>query len=638
METNLDERPVIRTLGASDAIFITSSSEIEFLKTSGLVAFQDAWLIPLSFDALGSALRSGHPKIFDHLSLVDFDLCVKGYHRFEAQSKSWLSELGLAFEVDGIDIVARDAPSQFLLFSQASYIESLAARAIAGLALIETFYVLTSPEPLVLDFYFDSDTAAAVVQFVCQRSKRACKTVPMTGRRLKFAAFPERPFLGRKANHTGAQTSQTDFSVFKVGMCPGGMADYQSVAEEVRRLGYQSLIFNSSWGLEWGLGNRAGETLLDLAALAQPSDDGTKARLSRIWNELNLKRGQSSLIDAVIRNPYLDYQLRYVVTERWLRLASLARAATKAAKEIPLELFICCELSHDEGAILAAAYRNAGAKILVVPHSGWPCDRTWSHWNPADTAVTRTRSAADRLRRVSKVSRTFVLGSTPPEAVVKAKKRAVTDRRIVVVLTNALELLDTPFVAPSDHVKSMSIFCGMPEHLSSKILIAVRAKPGVLSEDTILYKRLAGISEESVTFLNGLTFSECLQLADCVVGMNLPTSGYFEILECGVPLIHVQMAEVTTKHPDLPPTVVQQVTKAEDLWPRIESVLFDPDFREQTIERQRQFIQLDLTPNFEAGSSPLQSVIQHLMAENRGPRGKISRFFSRLRSKFIAKP
>jgi hypothetical protein len=191
-------------------------------------------------------------------------------------------------------------------------------------------------------------------------------------------------------------------------------------------------------------------------------------------------------------------------------------------------------------------------------------------------------------------------------------------------MTNALELNGVPFVDLHRHLETVSKLAMVPPFLQPRIKVCIRAKPGVLGEDPMLYKVLSGAPEESLTLLQGLSFAEMLQVADCVVGVNLPTSGYFDIMEQRVPLIHVQAARVATLHPDLPAETIGLITDMEDVWPAIEAVLFDEDRRRQLLQIQQQFISIDRQPDMDAGEDPVGSVLRNLLATRDRASGRAS--------------
>src|SRR5262249_37965036 len=147
-----------------------------------------------------------------------------------------------------------------------------------------------------------------------------------------------------------------------------------------------------------------------------------------------------------------------------------------------------------------------------------------------------------------------------------------------------------------------------------------------LGEDPILYRELCGFPSESLTFLDGLDFSQSVEVADCVVGLNLPTTGYYEVMRKGVPLIHVQTADVITLEPDLPPEIVPRITDLEGIWPAIESVLFDERQRRKVLEMQERFVAADFRPAISGCGEPVEALFRRLLGSRIRP--TINRFLS----------
>jgi hypothetical protein len=185
-----------------DAIFVTDAVQIEFLKSASNTSLREGWMFPLSTQAYAPILRLGHTRVRSYFELVDFAECKRWYsNRALECSKTWLKELDLEFQFEGIDIAKLDAPCQFHLFIHAIYIAKTAERLILATPEIETFYVIEAGQRLPLDFYFDSDVPAAVLRFVCERLSRPVRTIVMKRRpRYVFPAFQRRPITNARAD------------------------------------------------------------------------------------------------------------------------------------------------------------------------------------------------------------------------------------------------------------------------------------------------------------------------------------------------------------------------------------------------------------------------------------------------------
>jgi hypothetical protein len=205
----------------------------------------------------------------------------------------------------------------------------------------------------------------------------------------------------------------------------------------------------------------------------------------------------------------------------------------------------------------------------------------------------------------------------------------------VLLLTNGFELNCFPLTALDSHFETLSFIRQIPESLKHRVLMVIRTKPGEWGDNPILYRELCGFPSESLTFLDGLDFSQCVSVADCVVGINLPTSGYFEVLRKGVPLIHVQTADVISLEPDLPPETIQRVTEIQGIWPAIEAVLFDERQRRKVLEIQGRFVAADFRPTVSGRGDPVEALLRQLLGLRSRP--MLNGFLSVIRQRILCR-
>ena len=231
-------------------------------------------------------------------------------------------------------------------------------------------------------------------------------------------------------------------------------------------------------------------------------------------------------------------------------------------------------------------------------------------WTPGKYDVAGGRACIEKLLLESN-SRKHKTARGRAHCEQEMRRRAPQDCGIV---TSACEVNCFPSTALDSHFGTLSFIRRIPESLKDRILVVIRTKPGLLGDNPILYRELCGFPLESLTFLDGLDFSQSVSVADCVVGINLPTSGYFEVLRKGVPLIHVQTADVISLQPDLPPEIVQRITELQGIWPTIEAVLFDEQQRRKILETQGKFVAADFRPAVSGREIPSKHVFGNSLA------------------------
>lgn len=604
---------------AHDAVFLTDEAQLAFLNKDTNTTFHSCRLLPVSIQALAAAIRSGNSRLEPYFLHIDFVECRRGYeHEARKQSVSWLKELGLEYLVEGLDIAELDASNQFLFFLTAAYLERTAQSIIRSLPDIQTFYVVTGQTPLPLDFYFDSDVPSAILRFVCERLGRNVCEIHVQDRQYVFPYFKQRP-IGASIAAASAPPLHARHGK-RAGFVPATVANTQQIADALSEMGWQTLLFESGWqSAALFLDSR-----VEIRSLhPEPALDASAAAdLSALWQTVERRLPQSSLSPGITQNPRLRFQFQYIIEKRWRWYAAMVRAARRLVAHTTLDVFIHSDHFTAEGAILAHFYRRQGTPIIVAPHSAWPCDPNWSVRQSSDFGIAFRHSAAQRLQQTSRM-RVFVTGPPHPVVYRSLVRSSETDapvttrhksqgRKIIVVITNALELLCVPSTDLLPHFRTLSVLAQVPPALQDQVMLAIRAKPRPLGEDPIVYQALSGFTPENINLLDGLSFSECVRLADCVVSVNVPTTGFFEVMELGIPLLHIQTTRVLAMQPDLPPGVTAAVTADAEIWPAIAALLFDATKRASVLRTQREFVQNDRKSRISAVDRPLQLILDEV--------------------------
>jgi hypothetical protein len=611
---------------SKDVIVVTDQVQVDWLSREFGPDLRDAEIYPISLQAHSAALRLGIGRTRHTFGNSDFCACdQKARAEMFRFSQHWLQELGLNFSVADVDVAPLDASCQFLLFIHCVYVQSAALNLLCSVPDDCRINVVSPVHPLPLDFYFDSDVSSAVLRNVLETHGREPRLVRME-RRDQYLFHKARPLVVSEKSETSKEVSQLVKSPggrrwgrYRVGIVPATIAKSEGYFDALRQLDCEVHSFVSAWSPQSEQSGIA-------ACHCISADDGVwsesvAARLRALHEQVSMRIEQSSLPAYIIANPYLEFQWDYIFNQRWLAYANMIMRVQAFAESQPLDLFIHCDHFTTEAAILANFYRRKKTRVLVAPHSGWPVDADWSLNHPSDFAVVASRSAVKRLAAISGMSKILVAGrelvrpyeslrhaAQFPKIVASRIRGPIGDRKLVLVMTNALELNAVPFTALASHFATLSKLAEPPNELRQGVFVAVRRKPGIFGDSAEMLQELCGFSREAVSLTDGLTFVEAVRLADCVVGVNVGTSGYFEILEENCPLLHIQTAEVAALHPDLPAIAVPRITREEDIWPAIESLLFDSTRREQVKRTQAAFVLQDRRTQFDG----VESVIKHI--------------------------
>jgi hypothetical protein len=235
-----------------------------------------------------------------------------------------------------------------------------------------------------------------------------------------------------------------------------------------------------------------------------------------------------------------------------------------------------------------------------------------------------SRMGNQRLRAISGLDKVYTIGmpwvslSRAPgwESILAEKRRILGDKKLVVHVANPSEVSFLPSFDQKAHFAMVAAFGKVPAHLSDQVRIALRRRSPRGCEDNTVYRRMAGLDDEVLDFLDGLSFTDCVELADCLVGINAPTSGFYEVFQGRKPLIHLQGMAILWMQPDLPGDVLGRIDHVEQLWPAIERVLFDDAHRNALLNLQARFLQLDLKPDFDLDESPIRSLLNVMLTQD----------------------
>lgn len=234
---------------SQDVFLLTDSSQIEFLSARTNSSFEQCLLLPLSLRAYAASIQV-HQRVRSYFDLIDFEKCKLDYRSTAGRlARAWLSELGLRFDIEGIDVAQLDAPSQFLLFLLGTYLERAVSAIHATLPDIYSFHVVCSERPFPLEFYFDSDVPVAIVQFALEQRGRRVRRILCDDRKLVFPVYPKRPFTcSADGDSTPANEPDSPPHKANVGFCYANVVNVQQILRELQALNRQVILFRSTWG------------------------------------------------------------------------------------------------------------------------------------------------------------------------------------------------------------------------------------------------------------------------------------------------------------------------------------------------------------------------------------------------------
>lgn len=591
------------------AIFLCDSAHAHFVLGTGQPSILSTQLLALTADAHGTALRLGATRVMPPYEFADYPASLlDDFETSKNLSKNWLGELDLSVVIDGINLAEMDQLNQFLFFHFASYIARTAEAMIDSLPETTIFHVPVGEKSLPADYYLDSDIAAAILLFLCEKKGRAIVPLVMANRPLRFGAKSKpRPFVedGVTASVFRRSPEESTTDRRRIGFIPAVVSAYADYFETLKDPSYEVLIFSSAW-MDKPQGPVSEEVPVDADWLAS-----AETLLGTYHTAFRQRLSRSSLPDFIVANEHLAFQFEYILTRRWLAYAKFIYSAAHFVGRNPLDLFIYCEHFIAEGAVLAELYRRSGTKIAVTTHSVHACEIPFIAWDARDTAIVHSTYAARQALRRGGLEAAYV-ASRLPQSVPPPKAEATGPKRIL-FLTNAVEV-QYPLIDIRKYLQTVRLLSAPPANLRGKVELLVRMKPGIFTEYPQIYRQLCDLSEESLHALDGLSLAECINAADCVIGLDIPTTAYLDVLALGKPLVYVETAAVFKSFGDgFPFEIGGVILRDEDIWPEIEAILFDPDYRARILARQGDYIARDRASSFPDSADPIRAAIEALL-------------------------
>ena len=589
-----------------EGVLLCDHAHAEFLGRHVNMSIHEAKIVALTAAAHGTALRVGLLGVVPPYELAGYpDFIGQDYERFAALSKSWLGEMSLAVTIEGINLGEFDALYQYWFFEYAAYIAGIAERVFAALPDLTRFFVPVGESFLPAELFLDTDVAAAVVRHVGESLGRSVVPIVMRTRPLHFTSWTNRrPFMDAVPAVARMSGAPDEPSRYRIGVVPAVMHRYDRLAAALGKIPSTITLFSSAWA-------RDGAATSEGIEVPSPEwQVQVEQTLDAYWQAFRERRNQSTLPDYIVRNPYLDDQFFYILRHRWFTYAKYIYMAAHFVSRNPLDLFIHCDHFTGEGTILSHLYRRQGTKIAVAQHSPHFNDTPYAPWKITDAALVTTGFAEILARRCGFTEIYHVGYSAYGEPKTAAPER---EKPVVLFLANATEV-QFPLLDVRAMLEALSILAVPPPHLAGKVEVAVRLKPGIFAEDPLIFEKLCGLPEQTTRERMAMSLKQCLESADCVVGIGLSTSGYLEVIDRGKPLVHVATAEA---HPmcrhDFIPDTIGRVTDNSRLWKEVEAVLFDADHRENLLAVQRDYIERDRKANVTGDGDPLVAALTMIL-------------------------
>lgn len=331
----------------------------------------------------------------------------------------------------------------------------------------------------------------------------------------------------------------------------------------------------------------------------------------------------------IFRNRWLKFQFNHVFFRRWPQLCRFIDHAGQICSEVKIDALITAAYDVPESVILANEARKHGIPVIAVPHSSnlelrqpWTdVERTcflMDHHIPVDRPrQSNFRVIGSPRRRLKQTNgnRSYAAQDLRKEMGLPAEKK------LVFAVTNSFYEGLIPFSDPSETIAWMRAIANIPIELSGRVAVVWKSKSH--ADDSSIHNKLiseSGKDGENIVVPATTEFEKVASVCDLAVGLNCWTTGFIDIILNGKPLLLTGVstslgAESFYGRFVVPDSSIPQVRMTDELWPLVESVLFDQTGREKLISRQKG----DLLKSMPLENTPalMNDLITEVISENK---------------------
>lgn len=292
----------------------------------------------------------------------------------------------------------------------------------------------------------------------------------------------------------------------------------------------------------------------------------------------------------LLGNPYLAPHFRFYAEKYWPALEQLAGATQAYARTLDVDAWILPTTDIPSIQVIFQSLGEAVIPRIMMPH-GMPFDRDriyhaaegFGFWSSGDeVAYPPTSKASVRMvtGRPASIERIF-----PDQDAARRKTGLPPDKPVVLMLSSAVALGDTPFVHFGDHLRALKTLLGqVPEGVH----LAIRPKP--YWDDPAFYPRLmeelgaAGSVTMSPATYEGEDLFDQISAADLVVTVNVFSTALLDAVRAGRPALCLTNTPTELLWGDIFPPIQGE----SRFWPALTELLHSAEaWRNETTRQSR---------------------------------------------------
>ncbi len=371
-----------------------------------------------------------------------------------------------------------------------------------------------------------------------------------------------------------------------------------------------------------------------IVPLGIPSDNSVghpyEGLFKTAYRKLNDSKGEMfEEYFFIFRNRWLKFQFNHIFFRRWPQLCRFVDHAEEIFSEINLDALITAAYDVPESIILAQEARKHGIPVIAVPHSSnLELRPPWTHLERVgllmehhipderlDQSNFRVIGSPKHYLKQTNGNRSYVTKSLREEMGLPDGKK------LVFAVTNSFYESLTPFSDPSETISWIRAVANIPSDLQAEVAVIWKSKTH--ADDSSVHNQLiseAGDHSENIIVPATTDFDKLASVCDLAVGVNCWTTGFIDIVLNGKPLILTGEstslgAESFSGRFVIPDSHVPQVRMSDELWPLLESILFNETDRQKLISEQQE----DLLKSMPLENTPalINNLILEVIDQNR---------------------
>lgn len=603
-------------------LFLSQIEHVDWIHANEPKILEACHILTASFDVTTHLFELGYRSSLSE-DCISGDLRQSIQTTAEVLTNTWFSKLQRYYSLCNVSAPWIDKNSQLWFFRDSLYVRTLFEQFIKKNSKIHRVLI---PGPLVTPCidYMPNDTPCAVLAFLANKVgidtyliTKNMPTSPLIVRVLRRVYRVMHNLVSTRQKNVLTSVVPTNpicgFAVNnqpKTAICVHGMAFAQDIVDTLIESGHQIVLIEISpipeqlrnMVLKQGIVFDCRQNFTDL------NDTETLQNCEVAWTSFKEDTSQFPEYPELFENSLLDFHFRHYFFERWPRLLRRVKQLDSYLDKYHYKCFLTSNLDDVENMAICSLFKEKKVPILAGLHSGWP--DPVALFQLADVALVWSKFHFEALSRIieTPIRAVGAIGFDISSEFISTTVRKEAQRTVLFV-GNGITTGLYPLVDSEMHLKALGVLFNVPKDLRNSCRVLVKTKPWFDHPHTYQVLRQQSYEPSSVLICDAeMTLKEAIKYADICVMVNVPTTGYHEVIMQSKPLVFISNTPFT--HPGLPRLPTDQSLVIEDLtdvWPQLRKLLQEPNTLQNLVDMQKNIYDEDM-PVGKAGSLLIETL------------------------------